>query len=100
MGIKLQKDSTRVKNTPFPRGDFNRIQTVNWIMAVMSYRDSAPVSLPLPILHLLPEEGKSLSLILGETPVQLGHIAAQEGIGIANPTDNHQKNITTANLEI
>lgn len=38
MGIKLQfaclqKDDNMVKTTPVPRGDFSRIQIVNWIMA-------------------------------------------------------------------
>lgn len=38
MGIKLQftclqKDGNMVKNTPFPWGDFSRIQIVNRIMA-------------------------------------------------------------------
>lgn len=101
MGIKLQfaclqKDGNMVKNTPFPRGDFSRIQTVNWIMAaneLQRFSSSNSFSAHSPPA---PGEGPLLLLDPGEAPVLLGQAEADSPGGHEAPLPQQHAGLSSA----
>lgn len=105
MGIKLQymclqKDGNMVKNTPFLRGDFSRIQIVNRIMAANELQRFSSSNSFLSLFSVCARGRICVSpQSLTNPPVQPGQAKAGSPGGHSAPLPQQRAGLSSTSME-